>query len=195
MLRMIRRVLGDHIELSFAPSADLGSVFGDAGQIEQVLLNLCLNARDAMADGGEIGIRTRPQQITRNNGSPPREYAVLSVSDSGHGMDETVRSHAFEPFFTTKEKGKGTGLGLSTVYGIVQQHDGKIEIQSAPQRGCLIDIYLPISTPGAEHSADPQARNQRPPGGNERCWWSKTTISCDGCSSAFCSWQAMTSRA
>ncbi|HYE94341.1 MAG TPA: PAS domain S-box protein [Terriglobales bacterium] len=147
MNKMLRRLIGEDVELVLVPAATLGRVQADPGQIEQVLLNLCINARDAMPGGGRITITTSDVKIgdpaPPRPALPPGEYVVLAVSDTGTGMDEETQAHAFEPFFTTKAVDKGTGLGLSTVYGIVKQSDGDIVIESAPGAGATFRIYLP----------------------------------------------------
>ena len=145
---MLRRLIGEDVELVATPAPDLGSVKADHAQLEQVLMNLALNARDAMPDGGRLTIETAnafigPDHPRRYPYVPPGPYVMLAVSDTGHGMDEAVRSRAFEPFFTTKEVGKGTGLGLSTVYGIVKQSQGFIWIDTAVGAGTRVEIYLP----------------------------------------------------
>ncbi len=153
---MLCRTLGEHVDLEFDPDPDLGTVHVDPGQIEQVILNLCLNARDAMpANGGRITLRTRNLDLDEafcalNPWAREGRFVVLSVADTGHGMDAETRSHIFEPFFTTKEKGTGTGLGLATVYGIVQQHEGLIDVASEPGAGSTFEIYLPL----VEHRVD-----------------------------------------
>jgi len=146
---MLRRLLGEDI-IEFCTDLDpqLGSIKADPGQIEQVVMNLAVNARDAMPAGGRLTIETR--NITVGKG-PPREpivldegpYVMLAVRDTGHGMNEETQSHLFEPFFTTKEKGKGTGLGLSTVYGIVKQSGGTIGVESRQARGTAFKIFFP----------------------------------------------------
>lgn len=146
---MLRRLLGeDIIELCADLEPELGSIKADPGQLEQVIMNLAVNARDAMPTGGRLTIETRNVVIGKG---PRREtmmleegsYIMLALKDTGHGMNEEVQSHLFEPFFTTKEKGKGTGLGLSTVYGIVKQSGGTIGIESKPGRGTTCKIFFP----------------------------------------------------
>jgi two-component system, cell cycle sensor histidine kinase and response regulator CckA len=142
---MLQRLIGDDVELNtnLEPSLDL--VHADASQLRQVLLNLVVNARDAMPDGGRLTVSTA------NAG----EYVQLGVADTGVGMTEDVRNHLFEPFYTTKEVGKGTGLGLSTVYGIVRQNGGQIEVNSEPGKGSYFRILLPAQP--SEPQSQPQA--------------------------------------
>ena len=151
MGKMLPRLIGEHIEYSFSPQPDLLSVQADPGQIEQVLMNLAVNARDAMPDGGKLQVRTANVEIdsaeaTKRPAMEPGRYAMISVSDTGHGMDEETKAHIFEPFFTTKDIGKGTGLGLATVYGIVKQSRGFIWVESKPGQGTTFEIFFPIST-------------------------------------------------
>ncbi len=146
--RMLGRLIGEHIRLVTEPDPSLGNVKGDPGQIEQVLVNLVVNARDAMADGGTLTIRTRNADVQGGNarihsGAPVGRYVVLSVADTGVGIDPEIQKRIFEPFFTTKEKPHGTGLGLATVYGIVRQSGGHIFVASESGRGSTFTIYLP----------------------------------------------------
>ncbi len=155
MEKMLRRLIGEDLSLAVDLEPGLGNVKADGGQIEQVILNLAVNARDAMPDGGTISIVTRDvwlekEIVGRHDIVPPGRYVMISVSDTGCGMDFDVLSHLFEPFFTTKERGKGTGLGLSTLYGIVKQSEGYIEISSEPGRGSTFKIYLPRTEAPAE---------------------------------------------
>ena len=147
LVRLLDKVIGKHIEFKFL-SAPLDSVKADPTQIEQVLMNLCLNARDAMPEGGRLAIETDMVELDEPYCRfypyvTPGRYAVISVSDTGIGMDSETRERIFEPFFTTKERGEGTGMGLATVYGIVKQHGGFIHVYSEPAHGSLFRVYLP----------------------------------------------------
>jgi two-component system, cell cycle sensor histidine kinase and response regulator CckA len=149
MDKLLRRVIGDDIALVTYFGDAPGIVRADPGQIEQIALNLAANARDAMPTGGRLTIETSLVYLDHSYvrgrlGVQTGSYILLQVSDTGSGIDETTRGHIFEPFFTTKEIGKGTGLGLSTVYGIVQQSGGDIEVVSEPGQGTTFRIYLPL---------------------------------------------------
>jgi two-component system, cell cycle sensor histidine kinase and response regulator CckA len=149
--QLLLNALGKRVGVSLTLASDLDVISVDASQIEQVLVNLCLNARDAMPGGGGLHIVTKNvevgEEFCRLHGyGIPGRYALLSVSDSGVGMDSTTVEHIFEPFFTTKEKDRGTGLGLATVYGIVKQHDGIITVNSEVGRGTTFDVYFPATT-------------------------------------------------
>jgi len=147
--KILRRVLSEDIELKTELTERVATVMADSVQIEQVLMNLVTNARDAMPDGGTLTIST--DTFTTGNGSAKTQdngkgetYAVLSVKDTGAGMDENIKGRIFEPFFTTKKMGKGTGLGLSMVYGIIKQHAGSVDVDSAPGKGTTFKVYLPV---------------------------------------------------
>jgi two-component system, cell cycle sensor histidine kinase and response regulator CckA len=170
LMKMIRRVIGEHIILNFISGPDIGTIRGDNSQITQILMNLCVNARDAMPDGGRISIETMNAILDdayccTHSWAQPGNYAVLSVSDTGCGMDEQTVKRAFEPFFTTKGVGEGTGLGLSTVYGIVRQHEGLVHIYSEIGKGTNLKIYLPV-VERSDEAVDATTRKAIP-GGTE----------------------------
>jgi PAS domain S-box-containing protein len=163
---MLRRVIAEHITLTTELRPGLGPVLADPGQIEQVVLNLVVNARDAMPKGGTLTIRTAERDVVGRElpadaESLPGRYVVLAVSDTGHGMDADTKARIFEPFFTTKDVGKGTGLGLATVYGIVKQAKGWVSVDSRPGAGATFRVFLPRAEGEAEsasHSADAPTR-------------------------------------
>jgi signal transduction histidine kinase/CheY-like chemotaxis protein len=153
--KLLRRIIGEDIELKSILTAEELTIFADSGQIEQVIMNLAVNARDAMPHGGQLTINTsvitlNDEFIKEHGYGEAGKYAAFSVTDTGEGMDDSVREKIFEPFFTTKEVGKGTGLGLSMVYGIIKRHDGYINVYSMPKRGTTFLIYLPLIEAKAE---------------------------------------------
>lgn len=155
LLKMLGRVIGEHIQLEWRPAYKLSPIYADRGMVEQALMNLCVNARDAMPEGGALTIETREATLDAPSvemyaEEHPGAYALLVVSDTGCGMDRETQERVFEPFYTTKEAGEGTGLGLSTVYGIVKQHHGLISIDSTPGRGSVFRLYWPVSQEGPE---------------------------------------------
>ncbi len=157
---MLRRLIGGHIELAMLPGATIGRVTVDPGQVEQIVMNLAVNARDAMPDGGRLVIETGDVELDeayarRNPGARPGPYVMVSVADTGSGMDSETQAHVFEPFFTTKELGKGTGLGLSTVYGMVKQSNGYIALESEPGEGSTFRIYFPRVADGTPVPFEP----------------------------------------
>jgi PAS domain S-box-containing protein len=174
MDRLLRRVIGEDLELITVQAPGLGSVRADPGLVEQVLMNLVVNARDAMPHGGRITVETfdavlGEDRASRRIGVDAGDYVALSVSDTGCGMSAEVLSHIFEPFFTTKEKGKGSGLGLSTVYGIVRQAGGDLQVESHPGKGSTFRVYLPRTEGGAGAKA-------RPPDASRRARGSETVL-------------------
>ena len=158
MLKMLRRLIGENVELKWNPGKDAGQVKIDPTQIDQILVNLCVNARDAIGEKGTICIETDRAVLDESecfgaSGAVPGDYLRLSVSDDGCGMDAETAAHAFEPFFTTKSVGEGTGLGLATVYGIVKQNGGFVGVYSEPGVGTVFKVYLPRHVAQAEAAA------------------------------------------
>ncbi len=164
--KMLDRLIEKNIAVRVAASPQLWSIKADPGQIEQLIMNLAVNARDAMPEGGELLIETRNVEINADHrtvdGARPGRYVLLQVRDNGIGMDRETRARMFEPFFTTKGPGKGTGLGLAIVYGVVKQLSGWSHVDSKPGRGTTFEIYLPRAEEGTEPAqtvdvADPSA--------------------------------------
>jgi CheY-like chemotaxis protein len=153
--KMLERLVGEHVQIDFRPQTPIPAIHADSSMMEQIAMNLAVNARDAMPAGGRVSITTSLEAIHRAATvvDPERrdgDYVCLTFSDTGTGMDTQVRSRIFEPFFTTKAVGKGTGLGLSTVFGIVRQHEGWLEVESKPNQGTTFRIYFPASGQAAE---------------------------------------------
>ena len=165
--RMLHRLIGEDIELQTDLSPRIGRVLADPTQVGQIIVNLAVNARDAMPRGGRLVLETRNVDIDSavSRGGPgliPGRYVLLAVADTGVGMDESVRSRLFEPFFTTKEPGRGTGLGLATVYGIVREAGGVVLVESEPGNGARFEIYLPrLDAEGDETARLPAEPLQR----------------------------------
>ncbi len=149
MQSMLKRVIGEHINLNWFPGFKLGKISADVSMMEQVLANLCINSRDAMPDGGTLTIETQnvvfdKEYCKSHTWARIGRYVLLSITDTGHGISKEALPHVFEPFFTTKGKGRGTGLGLSTVYGIIRQHEGMINVYSEMDTGTTFKLYYPI---------------------------------------------------
>jgi len=169
MLKMLRRLIGEDIDLAWLPSARPCPVMMDSTQLDQILANLCVNARDAIGDVGKITIETSTKTFddaycADHAGHMPGDFVLLTVSDDGCGMDRETQEHLFEPFFTTKEIGKGTGLGLATVYGIVKQNNGFIHVYSEPGQGTTFRIYLPRRWAAAESESRKETAAADAPG-------------------------------
>ena len=168
---LLRRLIGEDIELITIQSPALGTVRADPGQLEQVIMNTAVNARDAMPEGGRLTMATANLELpdlahSKPHNMPPGSYVTLTISDTGFGMDAETQARIFEPFFTTKEKGKGTGLGLSTVYGIVEQSGGHIAVASTPGHGAIFTIYFP-RVEGVGQAIEPETPLLGPVGGSE----------------------------
>ncbi len=169
--RLLRRTIREDIDIRMVKAPSLPPVLADVGQLEQVIMNLAVNAQDAMAEGGTLTIETAPAPSDKGStadvgGDPPGGSVMLRVSDTGCGMDEATRTRLFEPFFTTKEQDKGTGLGLATVYGIVKQHLGSIRVSSKPSEGSIFSLFLPVADEtGTAAESPPEAPENL--GGNE----------------------------
>ncbi|MGM0432552.1 MAG: ATP-binding protein, partial [Spirochaetota bacterium] len=173
MFNMLRRLIGEEVTLRWNPGSDVWPITVDPVQIEQIVANLCLNARDAVAKDGNITLETGNADVEaefcfQHGGEQPGRYTRMTVIDTGCGMDEQTKNQALDPFFTTKEVGKGSGLGLSTVYGIVKQNNGIIVIDSEPERGTRIDIYLPSSIESQDAAGGSLDENYLPLGHEER---------------------------
>ncbi len=172
LTKMLRRMIEEHIEVCTASRGSVPRILADPGHIEQVIVNLCVNARDAMPNGGTLRIETASVAIdadaaAQHPGAAAGPYVVLAISDTGTGMPPEVVEHIFEPFFTTKEVGKGTGLGLATVYGIVQQHGGFIEVTSEPGKGSAFRVFIPAATDTPPEISDLQTHAREEPRGHE----------------------------
>ncbi|GMW01550.1 MAG: hypothetical protein AMXMBFR84_26870 [Candidatus Hydrogenedentota bacterium] len=170
LIKLLRRTLGAAIHIEFKSGENLSTVHADPGQIEQVILNICINARDAMPSGGDLLLETSNVTLSRDfcDAHPwaqPGSYVLLTMSDNGTGMDEETQKRIFDPFFTTKDAGKGTGLGLATVYGIVRQHDGLVHVYSEVGKGTAFKIYLPAVLRSASHAK--RAQDETVAGGHE----------------------------
>jgi signal transduction histidine kinase/CheY-like chemotaxis protein len=167
MGKMLPRLIGEHIEFGFLPDSQQALVKADPGQLEQVIMNLAVNARDAMPNGGTLTVRSSVLAVEEAEAAQrppmiPGRYVLLSVTDTGVGMDDATKAHIFEPFFTTKEIGKGTGLGLATVYGVVKQSGGFIWVTSSPGKGTTFEIYFPQAS-GPVHKMDLETKPQTIP--------------------------------
>ena len=182
MNKMLQRLMRADVEVVTLPNQDLWRVKADPNHLEQVVMNLSVNARDAMAQGGKLTIKTDNVAVEAESAPEhpevqPGEYVLLSVNDTGCGMTEEVRERIFEPFFTTKEKGKGTGLGLATCYGIVKQSGGTFVIESEPGRGTTFNIYFPRTEETADEG--PAEHTEELPREPKPFSWWKTISTCE----------------
>jgi CheY-like chemotaxis protein len=173
---MLRRIIGEQIHIDTALGAALPAAHADPTSVDQIIMNLTLNARDAMPDGGRLTLRSElceitPEHLAAHPEARAGAFLCLTIADTGCGMEEATRERIFEPFFTTKEQGKGTGMGLATVSGIVQQHEGWAEVESAPGRGTTFRIYLPTSS-----AAAPARGIEADPSPGEKCGTPGATI-------------------
>ena len=178
MQGLIQRLIGADINLVTELRSGLGDIKMDPAQLEQVLVNLVLNARDAMSSGGTLTIETGERQISgssRGRSVKPGRYVVLAVSDTGSGMDSDTMSHMFEPFYTSQAPGTRTGLGLSIIYGIVKQNGGVVRVSSEPGLGTTVKIFFPLAEPRRTNVSETPAPQC---GGTRRCCWWKTKMAC-----------------
>ena len=174
---------GEMVDVNIVPAAGLQLVKADAGQIEQVIMNLAMNARDAMPNGGKLTLETAnvsldQEYVSRYPELKPGDYVMLAITDTGTGMSEQVKARVFEPFFTTKDVGQGTGLGLSTCYGIIKQSGGHISVYSEPGRGTTFKIYLPQVEPADEDSHRSARTRLICRAGRKPFCWSRTIPPC-----------------
>ena len=187
---MLPRVLPETIQVTINAAPDLPPINADAGMMEQMLMNLAVNARDAMPEGGRLTISAEAVEVTaalaqNNQDARPGRFLCLSVTDTGCGMAPDVLSHIFEPFFTTKAVGKGTGLGLATVYGIVKQHEGWVEVQSQPGQGTTFRIFIPTCT-SSRKPTPPRRRRSRCAAAAKPFWWWRMKRPCASMWSKYC---------
>jgi CheY-like chemotaxis protein len=169
---LLQRLLGEDIALETRHADDLWPARIDPGQFEQVIINLAVNGRDAMPNGGQLTVETKNSNLDESYAAQhpevvPGQYVMLSVADTGHGMDAVTQAHIFEPFFTTKEQGKGTGLGLAVCYGIVKQAGGHVWVYSDPGRGTTFKVFLPRATVEDELNAEIESTDETAAGGTE----------------------------
>jgi signal transduction histidine kinase len=192
---MLSRLIGDDVKLVCQPGAHLGTIHADPSQLEQVLMNLVLNARDAMPNGGKISIRTSNVEIGEAYALDhvyikPGRNVKLAVSDTGVGMNRETQARIFEPFFSTKEVGKGTGLGLATVFGIIKQSAGSINVYSEPEHGTTFKVYFPRYE--QEPSAIPVENAEKYTGAAKTFCWLTMPVPCGDLRDSF--WKAVDTR-